>query len=241
MNKPTNERCLESHNFLNDWDWSYSICCIGMWISPNLSPTRFPVITSTLLSLTIVTLIDFLLFFNIAEDNLSQRFPLLSPSEVSGRSRGVGGIRERNGKLTWWMPSSVWFPLTGPSQSWQTKNGGSRISSHGLEQGARVTATEEFWSRTLSSSFLHRNFYKPSFGDDRGLLSHHWDKISWRGFVNPYFVIQQTDLFHCISEFSFSFCSRYWSSLTFKLLQTRPNYFNILSLSCCLRERDIYS
>ena len=136
--------------------------------------TKPPSPQNTWVALIIVTLINFLLLLNIAEDNLSKRLPPLSPSEVSWGSRRVGGISDGNGKLSWWMPSSIWFPFTDPSQSWQTKNGGSRISSHGLEQGARVTTTEEFWSRALSSSFLHCNFYELIFGGDRGLLSHHW-------------------------------------------------------------------
>ena len=55
---------------------------------------------STWVPLPLVTLINFLLLLNIAEDNLSKSPPLLSPSEVSGGSGGVGGIIDRNGKLS---------------------------------------------------------------------------------------------------------------------------------------------
>ena len=62
--------------------------------------TKPPSPQNTWVALIIVTLINFLLLLNVAEDNFSERLPLLGASEVSRGARGVGGVIERNGKLS---------------------------------------------------------------------------------------------------------------------------------------------
>ena len=72
--------------------------CSLVYVIITKPPSHQPAGTSTWIP--IVILINFLLFLNIAEDNLGESLPLLCPSEVSGGSGGLGGISDRDGKLS---------------------------------------------------------------------------------------------------------------------------------------------